>query len=118
MRLSTLEADLSSSWLQRSRPNGSRSVPSPTVQRVSAVLLPVQRLPPPASRSRLPVRVAAPRPRQVKAAQEAGKPGAGALVWALTGVAHLQSRTGGSYPLLGVDAAGSSGQSWFSFSAY
>ena len=37
------------SLLQRSRPNGSRIVPSPTVQRVSPVLLPVQRLPRPAT---------------------------------------------------------------------
>src|SRR6266851_5505068 len=37
----------------------------------------------PLPRSRLPVRVAASPPRQVKATQEAGKPGAGALVLAL-----------------------------------
>ena len=110
-------AGLLSYLLQRSRPNGSRCVPSPTVQRVSAALLPVQRLPPPASRSRLPVRVAAARSRQVKAAQGAGKPGVGALVLALTGVAHLSSRTGGSYSLLAVDAVCSSGERCFSLSA-
>ena len=58
----------------------------------------VCRHPPP--RSRLPVRVAHPEPRHVKAAQEAGGLGGGALVLALTGVAHLSSRTGGFYPLL------------------
>jgi hypothetical protein len=78
----------------------------PTVQRLSpspACLSNVCRRPLP--RSRLPVRVAASPPRQVKAAQEAGRSGAGALVLALTGVAHLSSRTGGSYPLLGASAA-------------
>jgi hypothetical protein len=78
----------------------------PTVQRLSpspACLSNVCRSPPP--RSRLPVRVAASPPRQVKAAQEVGKPGAGALVLALTGVADLSSRTGGSYPLLGAGTA-------------
>ena len=93
-------------WLQRSRPNGSRSVPCPDGAETLPVfycLSNVCRRPPP--RSRLPVRVAVARPRQVKAAQEAGRSGAGALVLALTGVAHLSSRTGGSYPLLGADAA-------------
>src|SRR6266700_6581626 len=65
----------------------------------SCCLSNVCRRPPP--RSRLPVRVAVSTPRQVKAAQEAERSGAGALVLALTGVAHLSSRTGGSYPLLG-----------------
>src|SRR5262249_52724807 len=69
----------------------------------SCFLPTVCRRPPP--RSRLPVRVAEPSPRQVKAAQEAGKPGAGALVLALTGVADLSSRTGGSYPLLDAGTA-------------
>src|SRR6266487_3187890 len=48
----------------------------------------------PRPRSRLPVRVAASPPRQVKAAQEEAGWGEGALVLALTGVAHLSSRTG------------------------
>jgi hypothetical protein len=69
----------------------------------SCCLSNVCRRPPP--RSRLPVRVAASPPRQVKAAQEDGRLGAGALVLALTGVADLSSRTGGSYPLLGADEA-------------
>ena len=56
----------------------------------------------PRPRSRLPVRVAVSRPRQVKAAQEVGRSGVGALVLALTGVAYLSSRTGGFYPLLGA----------------
>jgi hypothetical protein len=97
------------SLLQRSRPNGSRGVPSPG----SAELRPgfcclsnVCRRPPP--RSRLPVRVAAFLPRQVKAAQEARSWGAGALVLALTGVADLSNRTGGSYPLLASGAESAS----------
>ena len=104
-------------WLQRSRPNGSRSVPCPDGAETLPVfycLSNVCRRPPP--RSRLPVRVAVARPRQVKAAQEAGRSGAGALVLALTGVAHLSSRTGGSYPLLDAGTAdaiaGSATSTW------
>ena len=98
-------AYLHPSSLQRSRPNGSRIVPSPDdaeTPPLSCCLSNVCRRPPP--RSRLPVRVAASTPRQVKAAQEVQRQGAGALVLALTGVAHLSSRTGGSYPLLGARA--------------
>jgi hypothetical protein len=86
-----------SSLLQRSRPNGSQIVPSPD----GAEGLPGPTACPTsaAARYRVPslsVRVALARPRQVKAAQEAREPGAGALVLALTGVADLSSRTGGS----------------------
>ena len=55
----------------------------------------VCRSPPP--RSRLPVWVASTRPRRVKAAQEVGRSGAGALVLALTGVVDLLPHTGGSF---------------------
>ena len=101
-------AGLHPSLLQRSRPNGSRIVPSPDSAEalpLSCCLSNVCRRPPP--RSRLPVRVAVSTPRQVKAAQEAERSGAGALVLALTGVAHLSSRTGGSYPLLSAGEAAS-----------
>src|SRR6266702_832845 len=105
------------SLLQRSRPNGSRIVASPDgaeALSLSCCLSNVCRRPPP--RSRFPVRVAASMPRQVKAAQEAGRSGAGALVLALTGVAYLSSRTGGSYPLLGAGTAdaiaGSATSTW------
>ena len=66
--------------LQRSRPNGSRRVfcrPCASPAARSNVC----RSPPP--RSRLPVWVASQRPHRVKAAQEGGRPGAGALVLAL-----------------------------------
>ena len=59
-------------------------------------LSPLRRLPQPEPRPRLPVRVDFPRPRHVKAAQVVPGSGRGALVLALTGVAYLQSRTGGS----------------------
>src|SRR5258708_33841810 len=45
----------------------------------------------------LSVWVAATRPRRVKAAQEVGRLGAGALVLALTGVVDLHHHTGGSF---------------------
>src|SRR6266487_1879904 len=65
----------------------------PTVSRPSG-LPNVCRSPRP--RPQLPVRVHSPRPRHVKAAQVVWGSGRGALVLALTGVAYLQSRTGGS----------------------
>jgi len=83
-------------------PNGvAQTVPGasflPTVRRsrVPACLSNVCRSPPP--RSRLPVWVAGKRPRRVKAAQEVGRLGAGALVLALTGVVDLHPHTGGSF---------------------
>ena len=51
----------------------------------------------PTPRSRLPVWVASSRPPRVKAAQEVGRSGVGALVLALTGVVHLLTHTGGSF---------------------
>ena len=77
----------------------------PTVQKFSPVLRLSNVCRRPLPRSRLPVRVAPSTPRQVKAAQEEVGWGEGALVLALTGVAYLSSRTGGSYPLLGAGAA-------------
>ena len=53
--------------------------------------------PGPTPRSRLPVWVASSRPPRVKAAQEVGRSGVGALVLALTGVVHLLTHTGGSF---------------------
>ena len=72
-----------------------RSPRNPSAERESP-LSPLQRLPQPEPRPRLPVRVTFPRPRHVKAAQVVWGSGRGALVLALTGVAYLQSRTGGS----------------------
>src|SRR5260370_30252592 len=86
----------------RGCPNGvAQTVPVssalPTVSRClcCTCLSNVCRSPPP--RSRLPVWVASNRPRRVKAAQEVGRSGAGALVLALTGVVHLLPHTGGSF---------------------
>ena len=89
----------------------------PTVPRLSPVLLPVQRLPPPATAFPTPgagccVKAT---PSQGRA-RWVGSSGAGALVLALTGVAHLSSRTGGSYPLLDAGTAdaiaGSATSTW------
>ncbi|SRR5579884_170356 len=80
---------------QRSRPNGPRSVLSADLE--SSCWAPVQRLPQPTPRPRLPVRVASHRAWLVKAAQEDGEGGAGALVLALTAMLDLGNRTGGSF---------------------
>src|SRR6266568_5127110 len=86
----------------RGCPNGvAQTVPVssalPTVRRClcCTCLSNVCRSPPP--RSRLPVWVASNRPRRVKAAQEVGRSGAGALVLALTGVVDWHHHTGGSF---------------------
>src|SRR5207244_3338499 len=79
---------------------------SSTMQKVSPVLLPVQRLPLPATAFPTPgagCRTFA-TPSQGRA-RWAEKPGGGALVLALTGVAHLSSRTGGSYALIDAGTA-------------
>jgi hypothetical protein len=70
---------------QRSRPNGPRV--TDLADRESP-LWPLQRLPQPEPRPRLPVRVDFARPRHVKAAQVVWGSGRGALVLALTGVAY------------------------------
>ena len=64
-----------------------RSPRNPSAERESP-LSPLQRLPQPEPRPRLPVRVTSPRPRHVKAAQVVWGSGRGALVLALTGVAY------------------------------
>src|SRR5437588_1545076 len=75
-----------------------------TMQSFSSCLLSVQRLPPPATAFPTPGAgcsfTATPSPGRAGGAGQ----GVGALVLALTGVAHLSSRTGGFYPLLGAGA--------------
>ena len=82
------------------------ALPPLPVQSFSPVLLPVQRLPLPATAFPTPgAGCCFPATPSQGRARWVGKPGAGALVLALTGVADLSSRTGGSYPLLGADTA-------------
>jgi hypothetical protein len=64
-----------------------RSPRNPSAERESP-LSPLQRLPQPEPRPRLPVRVSSTRPRHVKAAQVVPGGSRGALVLALTGVAY------------------------------
>src|SRR5947209_12041731 len=77
-----------------------RSLPS-RCRASPPVLLPVQRLPPPATAFPTPGVGCSSRATPCQGrARWAGGLGGGALVLALTGVAPLSSRTGGSYPLL------------------
>jgi len=81
------------------------ALPHLPVQSFSPVLLPVQRLPPPATAFPTPGAGCSSKATPCQGrARWAGSLSGGALVLALTGVAHLSSRTGGSYPLLGPGA--------------